>query len=346
MSASRSRFDLIGPPPTWPSEVRSFLDTHNSSGLYGTAEWLDLLAQSVDFGPGIEADAAVLTRQDRPALVVPLLRSARRRELRSLANYYSPLAAPAGIDHATATDWAELFAGLVALQPRPKLLQFGPWPQALAQSDVLKRAARQSGYVLAPHFRFGNWHWRVDRAWADYWQSRDSALRNTVQRKGRKFARAGGRLEVITGTSDVERGLAAFVEVYANSWKSAEPHPAFMPGLVRLAAQHGWLRLGVAWLDDHAVAAQLWLVHGGRAEIYKLAYREQHADLGAGSLLTAELMRHVVEIDQVNEVDYGMGDEPYKKAWTPQRRERWGCLVAPVWSIAGMRLSLSTHIRV
>lgn len=335
MTARPPHVHRAGAPAQWPAPLCDHLRHHNTAGLFGTPEWLALLAQTVSFGDGARADALVLQRADTPDLVLPLVLQGRRWQ--SLANYYSPLAVPSGADTAGVHLWHALFDGIAEQRPRPVALQLGPWPQELAQNPAVLQAAAQAGFWVAPHFRFGNWHWTVDDTWPRYWQRRDSAMRNTVQRKGRQLARAGGRIEILQTDAEVGQGLAAFQAVYADSWKSAEPHPDFMPGLIRLAAQQGWLRLGVAWLGDEAVAAQVWLVQGGTAHIYKLAYRERHADLGAGSVLTAALMQHVLEQDGVQEVDYGMGDEAYKQGWTPQRRERWAldCHHRRTWAGAG-----------
>ena len=35
-----------------------------------------------------------------------------------------------------------------------------------------------------------------------------------------------------------------------------------------------------------------------------------------------KLMRHVIDVDQVREVDFGSGDDAYKKDWMSDRRER------------------------
>ena len=35
-------------------------------------------------------------------------------------------------------------------------------------------------------------------------------------------------------------------------------------------------------------------------------------------------MKHVIEVDQVKEVDYLIGDDPHKQFWMSHRRERWG----------------------
>ncbi|MEZ0239122.1 MAG: GNAT family N-acetyltransferase, partial [Methylophilaceae bacterium] len=82
--------------------------------------------------------------------------------------------------------------------------------------------------------------------------------------------------------------------------------------------------LGLAYLGEQPVAAQIWLVNDGRASIYKLAYDTNHAHLSVGSLLTNHLMQHVIDVDRVREVDFLIGDEPYKQDWMSHRRERWG----------------------
>jgi hypothetical protein len=321
MTGTTSSVRWAGAPADWPADVVKHLLSHPENGPFGTPQWYQLMAREVDFGAAARKDALVLERGGAVQMVMPMVMQGST--WRPLANYYCPLAVPAGASAAGAADWGAVFSGIAAQRPRPATLQLGPWPAELAHRPEVLQEAKRAGFWVDSHFRFGNWYWAVDSSWPTYWQSRPSALRNTVQRKGRQLARAGGRIEIFTAGADIERGLAAFQAVYADSWKSAEPHPGFIPGLIRLAAQQGWLRLGVAWLADEAVAAQLWLVHGGQAHIYKLAYRERHADLGAGSLLTAALMQHVLEVDSVREVDYGMGDEPYKQAWTPQRRARW-----------------------
>jgi len=131
-------------------------------------------------------------------------------------------------------------------------------------------------------------------------------------------------LQVYTQESEVEKGLAAYEQVYSRSWKRKEPYPEFIRGIVRLWAQCGQLRLGIARIDGEPVAAQIWVVSGATAYIYKLAYDVQFAKASAGSILTAHLMRHAIDRDKVATVDYLVGDETYKRDWMSSRRERWG----------------------
>jgi len=91
-----------------------------------------------------------------------------------------------------------------------------------------------------------------------------------------------------------------------------------------MAAEQSWLRLGIAYIDKQAVAAQIWFVYNGTASIYKLAYDEAFGKYSIGSILTAHVMQHVIDVDRVVEVDYLTGDEAYKQDWMSDRRERWG----------------------
>ena len=122
----------------------------------------------------------------------------------------------------------------------------------------------------------------------------------------------------------LNQAIRDYQTIYTQSWKVEEPFAEFMPGLIRLAAKQGWLRLGVAYYDDTPVAAQLWIVAHGRASIFKLAYDEAYKKLSAGTILTDFLMKHVIDVDKVSEIDYLIGDDGYKKEWMSHRKERWG----------------------
>ena len=109
-----------------------------------------------------------------------------------------------------------------------------------------------------------------------------------------------------------------------------------MPGLIRACVERGWLRLGVAWLKDKPIAAQLWIVANGKASIYKLAYDQAFKGYAPGTLLTAKLTQHVMLQDGVGEIDYLIGDDSYKKTWMNQRRERWGLIAYDTRSFHGI----------
>jgi CelD/BcsL family acetyltransferase involved in cellulose biosynthesis len=152
----------------------------------------------------------------------------------------------------------------------------------------------------------------------------------------KKFAADGGTLELLVDSTHLARGLDAFQQVYRAKWKKEEPFPQFIPGLVQTCAERGWLRLGVAWHNGQPIAAQLWIVANGKANIYKVAYNEDFKPYAPGTLLTALLMAHVIEQDRVTEVDFLIGDDPYKKTWMSHRRERWGIIAYNPKTLGGL----------
>lgn len=249
----------------------------------------------------------------------------------SLANYYSGLYGPAGTPESLQTlslsDWqaaARLLraAGtrVVRLQPVEK---DGLWVVGLQEG------LGTQGYWTDHFFCCANWYQNVpEGGFETYWLQRPSALQNSIARGRRRLSRAGAwRAKVHAQVGDdLEAAMAAYEQVYAQSWKTAEPCEQFMPGLLRTAAREGWLRLGVLWLDGQPLAAQVWLVHGNKANIYKLAYVQGMEHFSPGSVLTAALMEHAMDVDGVQEVDYLTGDDPYKRDWMQERRERIGIL--------------------
>lgn len=281
----------------------------------------------------------------RHGLTLAVLPVAWRRQagggcqVTSLSNYFTSLYAPAV--QAQGEDATEPLAILIHatlrhLAPVAKL-QFWPMDPSSLEYKTLLRALRRCGLFTTQYYCFGNWYLQTEgRDWNTYLATRPGELRNTLKRMKRKFLQAGGTLELITGGERLGPGLAAYEACYAASWKRPEEHPQFVTGLISACASQGWLRLGVAWIDGHPVAAQVWIVANDRAEIYKLAYNEDFKLYSPGTLLTAMLMEQALNVDRVVEVDYLTGDDAYKAAWMETRRERWGLVAHNIRSAVGV----------
>jgi hypothetical protein len=214
--------------------------------------------------------------------------------------------------------------------------RFAPMDSKSKNYLMLTEALKIAGFAPFSFLCFGNWFLPVSTDWATYLKQQTSGLRSTIKRMSKKLAEGGGRLELISDEADLERGLAAYQSVYAQSWKKPEPFPDFVPGLIRTCATQGSLRLGLAWVEDKPIAAQLWIVSNGKANIYKVAYDEAYKAYSPGTLVTAMLMEHVMDKDQVAEVDFLIGDDPYKKVWMSDRRERWGIIAYNPRTIIGL----------
>lgn len=284
------------------------------------------------------------------AVQLPLMRLAPSDPLLAHANYYSCLFGPMGPRHALGqTGWASLVLKIRAL-PGSAVVQLQPLDASSTWLNELEVALQKHGYWTDRFFCFGNWYQPVPAGgFAEYWAARPSALRHSVERGRKRLSRAGPwRIDVVCGgaadallsQADLQAATAAYEAVYAQSWKQPEPCPGFVPGLIGTAAREGWLRLGVLWLNGQPLAAQLWLVQGGKANIYKLAYVKGFEKLSAGSVLTTALMQHVMDVDQVQEVDYLSGDDAYKADWMALRRERVGMVAFDKHHWRGWRAAL------
>lgn len=259
--------------------------------------------------------------------------------LSALSNYYTGLYGPTGAYSCTAAQWKELAQRMRAL-PGSAVIRLQPLDAEGHFIAGMAGGLRAAGYWADQFFCFGNWYLPVHAGgFTAYWAQRPAALRHTVERAQRRLDRRGdATLHVHRDDADggLRQAIDAYEAVYAQSWKDPEPNPGFMPGLIRLAARQGWLRLGVLRLAGEPVAAQVWLVCAGKANIFKLAYVPGHERLSVGSVLTAFLMRHAMEFDGVHEIDYLSGDDNYKKDWMSHRRERLGLVAFDPRRVRGL----------
>lgn len=304
-----------------------------AADLFHTEAWFELLlAHGLERAPLAPHVLPLPTAAGSAEACLHLMQPRPGAPMVALSNYYSCLYGPASADGlagdmaAAGVDWAAAARALRRL-PGSAVLRLQPLDAGAAWLAGLESGLRAAGYRCARYFAFGNWYQPVPvGGFAAYWPERPSALRHSTERGRRRLDKAGAwRIDIVTQAGPaLEAALAGYQRVYAQSWKQPEPCPGFIPGLVALAAVRGWLRLGVLWLNEEPLAAQLWLTGGGKANIYKLAYVKGVEKLSAGSVLTQALMQHAMDVDRVTEVDYLSGDDAYKADWMALRRERVG----------------------
>jgi hypothetical protein len=320
------------------------------SDFYATWPWFEVLSQH-----GIEPACErrlVLLRRGEAAFCLPLLYRPQNAAalfggaLTSLSNYYSSLYAPIGDARLVTTE--ALRAALRELKRRfgaAAVIDMQPLDAEGPFAARLEAALQAEGYATDRYFCFGNWHLPVGgRSFAEYEPNLPSRIRNTIKRGRKKLDGAGPwSLQVHQAPGPaLEGAIADFEAIYSQSWKVPEPFPHFVPELCRSAAAAGWLRLGVVRLGEQPIASQLWIVKDGHALIYKLAYDEAFKRFSAGSVLSAALFQHALDVDRVVDVDYLTGDDGYKRDWMTQRRERVGLVAFRQASVAGS-LSWARH---
>jgi hypothetical protein len=255
---------------------------------------------------------------------------------RALTNYYASLFSPR-LGGAEPVAMQPLARSLTAARPAFDTVNLAP--MAERDADLVQEALRGCGWITRRYRCHGNWYLPCEGlGFEAYMAHRPSQLLNTWRRKAKAFKRAGGeaRLQLITAPADVDAGMDAFETVFAKSWKQAEPYPRFVRDWAAICAARGWLRLGIAWVGDTPIAAQFWFTRNRRAYIFKLAYDEAQSKWSAGTVLSAMLFEHSLEVDRVVEIDYLTGDDAYKRSWMNDRRERVGVIACNPRTLRGL----------
>lgn len=189
----------------------------------------------------------------------------------------------------------------------------------VAEAAPIVAALRRGGWKVAATPASGNWITHTKgMTFHEYWAQRPGQLRNTVRRK----AKAGDFEITIQDYFDPD-SWADYEAVYRASWKPEEGSFRFLRALAEQEGAAGTLRLGIARKHGRPVAVQLWTIERGEATIHKLAYAEDAKALSPGTILGMAMFRRAIDDDRVDVIDYGTGDDGYKRDWMDERRQLW-----------------------
>lgn len=302
-------------------------------------DWFDLLQKNVY--PSDTGIRYYFSNGDKsPVTILPLRLSQKRkvRTVESLSNYYTPLYTPLLTVDSNRLTLREQLAAASRDHGGAHVMRFAPMDIESPIYKALINELRAIDWIPFKFFCFGNWYLKVNENWEGYLKKRSANLRSRIKRMTKKFAAAGGTLEMVTSPDGIEQAIAAFHEVYSASWKFPEPYPDFIPALIRRLASLGRLRLGIARLQGKPISAQLWIVGETNASIYKVAYHESYSQYSPGTVLTSFLLQYVIEQDHVKEVDFLIGDDNYKQEWMSDHRDRWGIVAYNPRTIIGFGL--------
>ncbi len=288
--------------------LAALLSAPTARAPFDRLEWWQGLTTICDLFPLI-----AVVHQGTERGVMPLLRKAR--QVHCLTNWYNFRVSPlftAGADRTAML--AELANDLAGQSPH---LVLSPLPDEHGETTALAKALRQAGWVTFVEQCDVNHVLPVqERSYDEYLSGRPGQVRTTLKRKA-------GKVEVRIETAFNPETWAAYETIYAQSWKGEEGSPAFLRRFAEQEGAAGRLRLGLALADGEPVAAQFWTVEHGTAFIHKLAHTEASKPLSPGTTLTAALFKHVIDRDHVQLVDFGTGNDPYKRDWMEQVRPRY-----------------------
>lgn len=288
--------------------LAALLRAPSARAPFDRIEWWRGLAQYCGLRPLL-----AVIRDGTQRGIMPLMRSGS--QVRCLSNWYAfrvrPLFTP-GADRP-----AMLAALARSLPAETAHLVLTPLPDEDGEATALTTALRGAGWTTFVEPCDVNHVLDVAaRDFATYFAGRNGALRSTHARKAGKVC---VRIETVFNPQSWQ----AYEEVYGQSWKSAEGSPLFLRNFASEEGAAGRLRLAIASIDDRPISAQFWTVEAGTAFIHKLAHVEDAKGLSPGTTLTAALLEHVIDQDRVALVDFGTGDDAYKRDWMEQTRPRY-----------------------
>ena len=271
---------------------------------FARPEWFALLetrcAQPVIIVAGEDRDKSALVLENRNG------------HLHSLVNWYSFSWQPSlSNDPITLRRLAEVLKG------KGHRVTMAPVPDEDGSATALEAAFRAAGWHVRREACDHNHVLPVgERSFADYWASRPGPMRTTLKRKAKK-------VDISILTQWYADSWQAYEAIYAKSWKPEEGDPALLREFAQQEADAGRMRLGIARHDGIPVAAQFWTVENGIAYIHKLAHLEEYKPLSAGTSLSAALFEHVIDKDGVSLIDFGTGNDAYKRDWMELDRPRY-----------------------
>lgn len=318
-----------------------------ANGLEPDAQARLIAAEGSHDGKPCHGLLALRTPPGQPGAFVEGWKAAGRG-LASLTSYQSTrfaLHLPA--DNATHPPLARALSAKLTATAAPALLDINLLEPASAGIEEFRSALEADGYETEPYVYSHNQFESVaGLSFAEFLACRPSQVHKTYTRKARQLARKHDcRFRVLAASENLDAALADYEAVLAGSWKDVEPFPLFTRQLIRDAAVAGVLRLGLLYVDDKPVAAQLWIVSNGRATIYKLHYLETMAKQAVGAVLSLNMCEHALEVDEVAEIDFGVGNEAHKVAWLAESRPLTGLLAFERSSLLGRYLRSKHHTR-
>lgn len=273
--------------------------------IWSDRQWFECLLQE---GPSAGLDSVGFYNHEGCVCL-----TAQGVALSSLTNYFSIRSDTA---HFSASFLADLFRSCFLQKWSTVQLDYIVGEE---EAQRIASQARMQGFKVIAEPRYENWYHRLEdgESFQSYISTRPKRLQNTLQRKQRKLQKLGAQARVWCQTADggLDQLYEDFQTVYQNSWKGGEEYPQFVRNFAQICAERGILRLGLLYLSGEPVAAQFWVIDSGTAYVYKLAYDERFANLSVGSCLSQVMFEHVIDKDQVQFIDYGVGSESYKQDW-------------------------------
>jgi len=202
-------------------------------------------------------------------------------------------------------------------------------PEENSVFSVFNDALSNSGLNFRTSFSAVNWYLDgINYSFSQYFNNLPKKIQKDVQYCRRRLGKMGNLQTLIElDSGSLDHYLDLYDKVRAKSWKAPEKDKTFIREFTELTAEKGWMRLAFLLYDDVPIACQKWIVYDQRAYIWDVLHDEDYGKHSPGKILSTDVSQYVFDHDKIIEIDFMTGDDPYKKDWTPKRRERKGITI-------------------
>lgn len=247
-----------------------------------------------------------------------------------------------------------LFAHLRSAQAdsvpaRADVIRLWPFEVGSALGQDVHAALKSAGFLIQHYANSHNTYEDCAGLSFEQYMARRSSNHRYNSRRRRRNLEKEGDLEFVMVTDDsdpqlYERAIDDYILVSVHSWKPVGTTVSTpIIGLIHIAARLGCLRLAILRLDGKPIAAQFWLVSGGVASMMRPNYHGDYRKFSPGVVLTSLAIEHLLDVDQVESLDFGYGDDEYKGKWVGSYRSYEGIMAFNPKTFLGL-LNAAKHI--
>jgi len=281
----------------------------------------------------------VLSSENKPVAIAPFLikketvKGIPLKKMELVGNVYSPIRNFIFANTSSQVKYDYCSAIFSFLQDNKEdwdLIDLSPLNTEDNLFDVLLEVVKNTPFTSSTYTCFGNYYIsEIDCSGDEYLEKRPKKIRKDINYQLRRLERTSNlEFNLIKSTDQIDSYMNQYYSLYAKSWQKEEGiGPTFHRDLARILAANNWLRLGFLLLNELPIATQYWVVCDKTAYIMKTVYDQNFAKFSPGKILTFLMTKHVIDKDNVTQLDYLHGDEPYKRDWLPHYRERTAILL-------------------
>jgi CelD/BcsL family acetyltransferase involved in cellulose biosynthesis len=313
-------------------EWNALLESSASDCVFLTHEWLSTwwkhLAQgrlrvltALDRGNLI----GILPVAERPAQVMRMMpRVLQFLGSGAIGSDYLDVIALKGREHEVVAEFAE------HLHSRGLMLQLSQLRCESSLASVLANHLEQRAWTVAktklnvcPYIDLRG------HTWATYLTTLGPNIRKNINRYLRNLPKTFDvRVDCVQTPAEARRALDVAIELHKKRWDATGLSEAFNSASVisfhqefaQLAAQRGWLRLLILWLDGTAAASLYGLRYGPTFYFYQSGFDPVYSKHSVGVATMGLAIKTAIE-EGASEYDFLHGNEEYKFHWAQKVRD-------------------------